>query len=155
MDQSGDDVSEDTLGGAAFRLLHRQTFQLLDLLTASFAEHLDVVDDLRVLGVEEELVERVRGGELGIEPNRAGLGLAELGAVGFGQQRRRQAVDRWPWSPRSTSPSAAAPACSAFCVSAERVRRSAVGVEFVISLVFEDLPPRRSRHSGPAHSALR
>ena len=45
-----------------------------------------------IFGVEEELVEREGAGARRIEPDRPGLGLAELGAVGLEQQRRGEAV---------------------------------------------------------------
>src|ERR1019366_2840148 len=50
----------------------------------------EVLADHLVLAPEEELVELVGTGPLGVEPHRAGLGLAELGAVGLEHQRRGQ-----------------------------------------------------------------
>jgi hypothetical protein len=49
--------------------------------------------DVGVAGVQPELVEGVRRGLLRVEPDGAGFGLAELGAVGLGDQRQGQAED--------------------------------------------------------------
>ena len=56
-------------------------------------EHPQQLGDDRVLDVEPELEEGVRRGQGRVEPDGAGLGLAELRAVGPGHQRRRQRVD--------------------------------------------------------------
>ncbi len=55
-------------------------------------EELEELDDLRVLDLDEELVEFVDACPRGGEPDRAALGLAEFGAVGLGQQRRGEAA---------------------------------------------------------------
>ena len=49
--------------------------------------------DVGVRGVEPELVEGVRAAHLRIQPDGVALALAELGAVGVGDQRRSQGVD--------------------------------------------------------------
>src|SRR5215211_7232699 len=62
-------------------------FELGDLGRVALTEHLQVLDHLFVLGVEEVLMEGVRRGHGRIEPYRAGLGLPELGSISFGEQR--------------------------------------------------------------------
>ena len=55
---------------------------------ASQAHHVGVV------GLQPELVEGVGAEHLGVEPHGPALGLAELGAVGLGDQRVGHDVDR-------------------------------------------------------------
>ena len=47
--------------------------------------------EVSIVGVEPELEERVRAGSIRGEPDRSQLGLAELSAVGLGDQRRGEA----------------------------------------------------------------
>src|SRR5215211_4340335 len=62
-------------------------FELGDLGGVALTEHLQVLDHLFVLGVEEVLMEGVRRGHGRIEPYRAGLGLAKLGSITLGEQK--------------------------------------------------------------------
>ena len=55
-------------------------------------EQLEVALDVAVVGIEPELVEVVGAGALGVEPDVAGLALAELGARGGRDERKDQAV---------------------------------------------------------------
>ena len=55
-------------------------------------EHPQQVTDLGVIRVQPELVEGVGRHHLGVEPEGAGLGLAVLGAVGLGDERRGEGV---------------------------------------------------------------
>ena len=61
--------------------------QVVDGLFIEQREDLDVALGVLVAGVEPELVELVRRRITRVEPYVAALGLAELGAVGFGNQR--------------------------------------------------------------------
>ena len=63
-----------------------------DLVEREEGEQLEVALDVAVVGVEPELVEVVRAGLLGVEPDVAGLALAELGARRRGEEREHQAV---------------------------------------------------------------
>ena len=64
----------------------RLPLQVRDLGSAALAEHLEVLDDLFVLDVQEVLMEGVRRGHRRVEPDGSPLGLAELRAVGLGEQ---------------------------------------------------------------------
>lgn len=66
----GDVVGECFLRFALERRLCRGLLQLRDFLGRAEGEHLEVLDHLRVLGIQEELVEGVRARELRIEPDR-------------------------------------------------------------------------------------
>ena len=50
-------------------------------------------DDVGVRRVEPELVEGVRAAHVRVQPDGVALALAELGAVGVGDERRAQGVD--------------------------------------------------------------
>ncbi len=93
MDEIGDVISQGFLSFTLERSFLGEALEFLDLLLAAEGEDLQVLDDLRVLGVEEELMERVRAGELRIDPDGAALGLSELGAVGLRDERRRHCMD--------------------------------------------------------------
>ncbi len=73
--------------------------QGLDLLPRLEAEHAQQSGHLGVGHVQPELVERVRGHQVGAEPDRAAFGLAVLGPVRLGDQRRGQRVHRRPLDP--------------------------------------------------------
>ena len=70
----------------------RLRLEVLDLLAGEEGEDPQQLADLLVLDVEPELVEGVRRHHLGVEPERTALGLAVLGAVGLGHQRRGEGV---------------------------------------------------------------
>ena len=57
------------------------------------SEVLQVADDVAVVGANPELVELIDAGPGRIEPDGAGDGLAELRAVGVGDERQGQAID--------------------------------------------------------------
>jgi hypothetical protein len=62
-------------------------------------EDLEQGDHGGILDVEEVLVERVRAGHVGRQPQALPIGLAELLAGGVGEQRRRQRVHGGPLHP--------------------------------------------------------
>ena len=68
-------------------------FQRLDFFRGEKGEIFQIADDVAVIGADPELVEAIDAGFLGIEPDRAGFGLAEFGAVGIGDQRQGEAED--------------------------------------------------------------
>ncbi len=63
-----------------------------DLRLVQEGERAQVAADVAVIGVHPELEERVRAGADRVEPDVARLALAELGAVGLGDQRPGQPV---------------------------------------------------------------
>ncbi len=92
MHQGGQFLGQRALGEAGGRALGGLALQLLDLRLRAEAEDPQEVGNVPVVRVQPELVEGVRGGQLGVEPDRAGLRLAELGAVRLDDQRRGQRV---------------------------------------------------------------
>ena len=89
-------VGKSLLAGAQERLLRGLLLEVLDLLAGEEREDPQQLADLLVLDVEPELVEGVRREHLGVEPQGAALGLAVLGAVGLGDQRRGERVAPCP-----------------------------------------------------------
>ena len=79
----GEAFLEGTQSGVGLLLLDEG----VDFLLVEDGEYLDVFLGVGVAHVEPELVELVGGGALGVEPYVAALGLAELAAVGLGDQR--------------------------------------------------------------------
>ncbi len=71
-------------------LLALQRLEAGDLRQRQLGEYLQEAADIGVLGVAPVLPEVVGAEPLGIEPHRAGGGLAHLGARGGGEQRRGQ-----------------------------------------------------------------
>ena len=63
-----------------------------DLIEPQEGEELEIPLHVPVVGVDPELVELVRTGARGIEPDVAGLALPELGAGGRGDEREDQPV---------------------------------------------------------------
>ena len=90
----GDLLGECALGRARCRPVCDGGGELLDFRARPQAEDLEVPDNVAVVGVDPELVEGVRRGHRRVEPDGARLGLSELRAVGFGDERRRQRVHR-------------------------------------------------------------
>ena len=76
------------------RALVRRDLEGLDLRARPAGQDLQVRRDVTVVAVEPELEERVGRGHRRVEPERAALGLAELRAVGLGEQRGREGMDR-------------------------------------------------------------
>src|ERR1035441_9931234 len=56
-------------------------------------EKLQVTNDITVVRIDPILVEAIDTGATGIEPDSAGDGLSELGAVGIHDERQGQAID--------------------------------------------------------------
>jgi hypothetical protein len=85
-------VGEPLVTVALPRLALGLRLERLDLLVGQEREDLEQLADLGVVHVQEPLVEGVRRHHLGVEPHRVALGLAVLGAVGLGDQRRHERV---------------------------------------------------------------
>src|SRR3954463_9332492 len=92
MYQRGDLKSQTLLGLAPLGPLGHGTVEDLDLLPRQERELAQVPAHVAVVGADPELEELVRTGALRIEPDRSAFGLAELGAVGLGDERPRQPV---------------------------------------------------------------
>ena len=93
VDEVGELLGECPLGLSCLWSLTQGLLERLDLLMRAEGEHPQQRRCDGVLAVEPELEEGVRGGQPVIEPHRAGLRLAELGAIGLGHQRSRERVD--------------------------------------------------------------
>ena len=95
VDQIGDRLGQRLVrvaGAGIFRVL---LFQRGNFVLRQEREVFQVADHVAVVGVDPELVEVIDAGAFRIEPDGAGFGLAELGAVGVGDERQREAVDRF------------------------------------------------------------
>ncbi len=92
MDERGQLLGERALRGPRLRSPGGQGVELLELGAAAEAEGPQVPRHVTVVRAEPELVEGVRRGHRRVEPHRPGLGLAELRAVGLGQQDGGQGV---------------------------------------------------------------
>src|SRR5665811_1620826 len=73
--------------------------QRLDLVERDERELSQVLTDLLVLSLDPRLVESVGARQSGIEPDSARFGLAELGAICFRDERRRQRMDLMAFHP--------------------------------------------------------
>ena len=87
MYQHGDLLGQALLQHAATGILLVLLNELVDGLLVERSEYLDVAFGILVAHVEPELVEAVGRGALGVEPDVAALGLAELLAVALGDER--------------------------------------------------------------------
>ena len=87
VNHSGDFLGQTLLQGAQAGVGLLLLDERVDFLLVEDGEYLDVFRSVVVAYVEPELVELVGGGALGVEPDVAALGLAELAAVGLGDQR--------------------------------------------------------------------
>ncbi len=93
MHQRGHLLGERLLRRAGSRVGLQLGFKCRDLFLRQERQRFEQLDDVGVVCVDEELVEAVRAGFLGVEPDGAGGGLAVFGAVGLGQQREDEAPD--------------------------------------------------------------
>ncbi len=93
---AGHFAGQALLRGAAFGMLGRDLLKIGNFVGAQPGEVLQVLADIGIIDVVPELVEAVGRGALRVEPDRARLGLAELGAVGFGHQRIDQPIGALP-----------------------------------------------------------
>src|SRR3974377_786210 len=81
------------MGSPRARVLVVLRFESGDFFLAKEGEELQVADHVAVVGANPELVELINTGPNRIEPDGAGDGLAELGAVGVEDERQGQAID--------------------------------------------------------------
>ena len=79
----GEALLQRTQAGILLLLCH----EVGNLVLGQVGEYLDVACSVLVAHIEPELIELVGRGALGIEPHITTLGLAELGAVGLGDER--------------------------------------------------------------------
>src|SRR5262245_59602583 len=89
----GDVAGQGALGLALAGALGVGLLEGLGLLARQEREDLEEADGVGIGGVEPELVEGVGRRAVGGEPDGAGLGLAELAAVGLRDQGGGEAVD--------------------------------------------------------------
>src|SRR5699024_112563 len=95
MHECGEFLGDGTLGSSSLRPLLGLPGQLLDLFTRTEAERPEVTDQITIVGIEPELVEGVRRGQFGVQPEVVpGFALTELGAIGLGEQMSGQGVRR-------------------------------------------------------------
>ena len=88
MHHTSDFPGEGALRFTSFRLAFHRFRQGIDLRLIQPGEEAQVLDHVSVVGVEEELVEAIRGSPFRIHPHRTGFGLAELHPAGGSDQRR-------------------------------------------------------------------
>jgi hypothetical protein len=86
-------VGQRLVGRAGFGALLMLRGQGGDFLPAQKSEKLQVTHHVAVVGANPELVEAIHAGFPGVQPNGAGGGLAELGAVAVEDQRQSQPED--------------------------------------------------------------
>ena len=70
-------------------------FKRLNFFPRQKREVFQIADDIAVVGVDPELVEAIDARAFRVEPDGAGLGLAEFRAVGVRDERQREAEDRF------------------------------------------------------------
>ena len=70
-------------------------FQRFNFFLRQKREIFQIADDVAVIGVDPELVKLIDAGAFRIEPDGAGFGLAEFRAVGVGDERQREAENRF------------------------------------------------------------
>src|SRR5260221_14352264 len=87
VDPRGDLFGEEPLRGALTRVRGVRRHHADDLLERAEGEDAEQALDVAVVAVEPVLVEAVRAGLRGIEPDVLTLALAELTAVGGGEER--------------------------------------------------------------------
>ena len=92
MDANGDVLGQGFLKDALLGSLGVLLLQSLNLLAPEEGEDADVAGGVDIGAVEPELVELVWRCALGVEPHVSALGLAELGAVGLGDERAGEGV---------------------------------------------------------------
>ena len=90
MNHSGNLLGQTLLQGALTRVLTLLLDEGVNLLLGQHGEYLDVFFGVLVGDIEPELIELVGRRALGVEPYVAVLGLAELLAVGLGNERAGQ-----------------------------------------------------------------
>ena len=90
VDHAGDFFGKTFLQDAEVRRFFVLFNQRLDLLAAEGGEDLNVAFRIVVAHVQPELVELIRAGVFLAKPDIAALGLAELAAVGFRDERARE-----------------------------------------------------------------
>jgi len=93
VDQFGEFLGKRSLRSPLVRLVLCCRDERVDFVLALEAEGAQQDRDVAVVGIEPELEERIRAGELGIQPDRARFGLTELGAVRLGDQRCGERMD--------------------------------------------------------------
>ena len=87
----GDLSGETLLQHTAAWILTMLGDERVDGFLVKISEDLDIALGILVADVEPELIESVRSGAVAVEPDVAALGLAELLAVGFGDERAGEA----------------------------------------------------------------
>ncbi|MNP23755.1 hypothetical protein D3C76_1164750 [compost metagenome] len=93
MHQAGDLIGQHILRARGFAAVFVFFFQGIDLFNVHKGEEFQEAINVRIGGVDPELVEFVRAGFLRIEPDCATFGFTEFGAIRFGDQRNGQAED--------------------------------------------------------------
>jgi len=93
VDEFGDGAGEGLVGGAGAGVGGVLLLQGGDFVAAQEGEVFEVADDVAVVGADPELVEAIDAGAGGVEPDGAGDGFAELGAVGVGDEGQGEAED--------------------------------------------------------------
>jgi hypothetical protein len=96
VDGAGDFAGEGAVGFAGAGVGEVLGFEGFDFRAGEEGEFTEILADFGVLGVDEKLVEFVRAGFLGIEPDGAALGFAEFTAVGFGDEREGETPGEEP-----------------------------------------------------------
>ena len=94
MDGAGDLAGEGSVSFASAGVREVLGFEGFDFGSRKEGKFTEIFADFDVLGVNEKLVEFVRAGFLGIEPDGAALGFTKFTAVGFGDEREGQAPSR-------------------------------------------------------------
>ena len=94
VDEIGELLGQSPLGCPLMRPLLRCHEQVSNLLARLEAEGVQQVLHISIIRVQPELEEVIRAGQCGVQPDGACLGLAELGAIGLGQQGSGQRVHR-------------------------------------------------------------
>src|SRR5581483_10462396 len=93
VDEVGDFLRQRFVGLARAGVGGVLLFEGFNAVAPEEGEEFEVTDDVAIVGADPELVEAVDAGFFGIEPDGAGDGFAEFGAVGVGDEGEGEAVD--------------------------------------------------------------